>query len=85
MRAIETTATVDEQGQLTLDQSLDIATSQRVRVIVLIAEDEDVTGQAYPDLTESQKRELDYRIDDYEANPDNTLTWDQVKASIKEQ
>lgn len=41
MKAIETTATVNEQGQLTLDQSLDIATPQRVRVIVLITEDED--------------------------------------------
>ena len=85
MKAIETTATVNEQGQLTLDQSLDIATPQRVRVIVLITEDEDVAGQAYPDLTDDQKRELDYRIDDCEAHPDNTLTWDQVKVSIKKQ
>ena len=41
--------------------------------------------QAYPDLTEPQKRELDYRIDDYEMNPDNVLTWEEIKASIRGQ
>jgi putative addiction module component (TIGR02574 family) len=30
--------------------------------------------QDYPDLTESQKRELDRRIDDYERNPDQVIT-----------
>ncbi|MBL1174188.1 type II toxin-antitoxin system RelN family antitoxin [Pantanalinema sp. GBBB05] len=38
MRAIETTGTVNEQGQLCLDQPLDVAEPQRVRVIVLLAE-----------------------------------------------
>ena len=36
--------------------------------------------QAYPDLTEAQKRELDDRIDNYEMNPDNILTWEEIKA-----
>jgi putative addiction module component (TIGR02574 family) len=39
--------------------------------------------QVDPDLTEPQKRELDRRIDDYEANPDDVMTWTEVKASIK--
>jgi len=39
--------------------------------------------QAYPALTEAQKRELDDRIDDYKMNPDNILTWEEIKASIK--
>jgi putative addiction module component (TIGR02574 family) len=30
--------------------------------------------QDYLDLTESQKRELDRRIDDYERNPDQVIT-----------
>ncbi|MDD1414443.1 addiction module protein [Dolichospermum sp. ST_con] len=30
--------------------------------------------QAYPNLTAAQKRELDHRITDYEANPDNVMT-----------
>jgi hypothetical protein len=41
MKAIETTATLDETGQLTLDRSLDVSKPQRVRVIVLISEDEE--------------------------------------------
>ena len=41
--------------------------------------------QAYPDLTEAQKRELDYRIDDYEMNPHNILTWEKIKASMRGQ
>ena len=28
----------------------------------------------YPDLTEPQKREIDRRIDEYQLNPENTLT-----------
>ncbi|HAC64488.1 MAG TPA: hypothetical protein DCF68_13350 [Cyanothece sp. UBA12306] len=41
--------------------------------------------QAYPNLTETQKRELDRTIDDSEINPDNFLTWEEVKTSIKGQ
>jgi putative addiction module component (TIGR02574 family) len=38
--------------------------------------------QAYPDLTTAQKRELDRRITDYETNPDDVMTWEEIKASI---
>ena len=40
MKAIETTATINERGQLSLDSPLEVSLNQRVRVIVLIAEDE---------------------------------------------
>ncbi|WP_204151977.1 addiction module protein [Leptolyngbya sp. CCY15150] len=39
--------------------------------------------QAYPDLTEAQQHELDSRIDSYESDPDNVLTWQDIKASVK--
>jgi putative addiction module component (TIGR02574 family) len=39
--------------------------------------------KAYPELTEPQKQELDNRIKDHEINPDNTMTWEEIKASIK--
>ena len=39
--------------------------------------------KAYPELTEAQKQELDNRIKDHEINPDNTMTWEEIKASIK--
>ena len=48
MKAIETTATIDETGRLTLDQSLDIHKPQRVRVIVLISEDEELDPDETP-------------------------------------
>lgn len=41
MKAIETTATLSENGQLTLDEPLTLDINSRVRVIVLIAEPED--------------------------------------------
>lgn len=41
MKAIETTATINEIGQLTLDTLLDVTKPQRVRVIVLIADDDE--------------------------------------------
>lgn len=41
MKAIETTATFTETGQLTLDEPLNLAQNSRVRVIVLIAEPEE--------------------------------------------
>ncbi len=41
MKAIETTATLTENGQLTLDEPLTLGMNSRVRVIVLITEPED--------------------------------------------
>jgi hypothetical protein len=41
MKAIETNATLTEQGQLTLDEPLSFTHPSRVRVIVLVPEDED--------------------------------------------
>jgi putative addiction module component (TIGR02574 family) len=39
--------------------------------------------QAYPDLTEVEKQELDHRITAYETNPDDIMTWEDIKDSIK--
>jgi putative addiction module component (TIGR02574 family) len=43
------------------------------------------TEQVHLELTELQKKELDDRINDYDLNPENILTWEEVKASIKKQ
>jgi hypothetical protein len=40
MKAIETTAITNDRGQLSLDIPLQISANRRVRVIVLISEDE---------------------------------------------
>jgi len=34
-------------------------------------------------LSEALKEELDRRIADMESNPDDEMTWDEVKASIR--
>ena len=41
MKAIETTATINESGQLTLDKSLGVTKPQRVRIIVLLTEEDE--------------------------------------------
>lgn len=48
MKAIETTATINEQGQLLLDSPLEIDVDQRVRVIVLVGEEEDLDPDDTP-------------------------------------
>ncbi|MEM8637993.1 MAG: hypothetical protein AAGG51_04120 [Cyanobacteria bacterium P01_G01_bin.54] len=52
MKAIETTATLNENGQLTLDQPLVISHSSRVRVIVLIPEDEELDKDSIETIRE---------------------------------
>lgn len=35
-------------------------------------------------LTDAQRAELDRRIAEHEANPDDVVTWDEVRASLIE-
>ena len=73
---MDITATLNEIASLNVEDRI---------LLVQAIWDSIAAEQAYPDLTEVQKRELDYRIDDYEMNPDNVLTWEEIKASIKGQ
>jgi putative addiction module component (TIGR02574 family) len=73
---MDITATLNEIAALSIED--------RIRLVQAIW-DSIAAEQAYPDLTDTQKRELDDRIDDYEMNPDNILTWEEIKASIKRQ
>ena len=34
-----------------------------------------------PSITDAQRKELDYRLTDHLANPNDVLSWDEVKAS----
>jgi putative addiction module component (TIGR02574 family) len=40
-----------------------------------------VERDAVPPLTEAQREELDRRLADHESNPDDVVSWDDVKAS----
>ncbi|MDZ8052678.1 MAG: addiction module protein [Aulosira sp. ZfuVER01] len=68
----------------TLNEIAALSVEERIRLVQAIW-DSIATEQAYPDLTEAQKQELDYLIDDYETNPGNLLTWEEIKASVKRQ
>ena len=48
MKAIETTATINESEQLTLDKSLGVTKPQRVRVIVLLTEEDEAEEDETP-------------------------------------
>ncbi len=39
-------------------------------------------GPSGPPITEAQKKELDRRIADHDANPDDVVPWDEVKESV---
>lgn len=67
----------------TLNQIAALSIKDRIRLVQAIW-DSIAAEQAYPDLTQQQMHELDRRIDDYEAHPDNVLTWEEIRASIKE-
>ena len=36
-----------------------------------------------PELTEAQKEELDRRLAEHEANPDDVTPWEEVKANLE--
>lgn len=66
----------------TLKEITALSIETRIRIVQAIL-DSIALEQADLNLTEAQQRELDRRISDYEANPDNVLTWEEIKASIK--
>ena len=66
----------------TLNQIVALSVQDRIRLVQAIL-DSIAAEQVHPDLTDFQKQEIDRRIDDSEANHDNVLTWEEVKASVK--
>jgi putative addiction module component (TIGR02574 family) len=66
----------------TLNQIVALSVQDRIRLVQAILESI-AAEQVHADLTEFQKQELDRRIDDSETNPENVLTWEEVKASVK--
>jgi putative addiction module component (TIGR02574 family) len=68
----------------TLNEIVALSIEERINLVQDIW-DSIAADQAYSDLTDLQKQELERRTADYEANPDNVMTWDAIKASIKGQ
>ncbi len=59
-----------------------LTVEERIRIVQVILESIDVT-QAYPELTLELKQELDWRARAYDANPDDVMTREEVRASIR--
>jgi putative addiction module component (TIGR02574 family) len=68
----------------TLNEITALSVEERIRLVQAIW-DSIAAEQTYPDLTEAQKQVLDQRIEDSDTDPENVLTWDEVRASIKRQ
>jgi putative addiction module component (TIGR02574 family) len=68
----------------TLNEIVALSIEERINLVQDIW-DSIAADRACADLTDIQKQELDRCITDYDANPDNVLTWEEVKASIKRQ
>ncbi|QSJ20987.1 addiction module protein [Nostoc sp. UHCC 0702] len=66
----------------TLKEITSLNVADRIRIVQAIL-DSIASEQVDPELTEVQQQELDRRISDYDANPDDVLTWEEIKASIK--
>jgi putative addiction module component (TIGR02574 family) len=66
----------------TLDEIKALPVPDRIRLVQAIWDsiEEDA---APPDLTDAQKAELDRRLADLRANPDNVLTWEEIKAYVR--
>jgi putative addiction module component (TIGR02574 family) len=66
------TQLLDEARKLSVDEQIELAEALWDNI---------VERNAVPPLIDAQKAELDRRIDDHEAHPDDVVLWDEVKAS----
>jgi len=65
------TQLLDQARQLSLDEQLEL---------IEALWDGIADRSAAPPLTDTQRAELDRRIVDHEANPDDVIPWNEVKA-----
>ena len=65
----------------TLNKIATLKVEDRIRLVQAIW-DSIAAEEAYPELTEEEKQELDNRIAESDANPDNVMTWEEVRNSI---
>ena len=63
-----------------LQQASELNIDEQIELVEAIW-DGIVSRGAIPSLTESQKTELDHRLADHLANPDDVIPWSEVKAA----
>ena len=78
MKALKVMATIDEQGQLTLDRPLTINKNSRVEVIVLIPEEADLDDKSQTEVL------ADFRQAWHEAMSGQTIPVAQLWEGIED-
>jgi len=63
-----------------LDQARQLSLEEQLELVEALW-DSIAEHNAIPPLTDAQKAELDRRIADHEANPDDVVDWNDVKAA----
>ena len=66
----------------TLNEIAALKVEDRIRLVQAMW-DSIAAEQAYPELTDEQKQELDKRIAESDAESDNVMTWQEVRNSIR--
>ncbi len=66
----------------TLNEIVNLKIEDRIRLVQAIW-DSIEAEQAYPEFTDEEKQELDDRIAESDANPDNVMTWEEVRNFIR--
>lgn len=64
-----------------LEQARKLDVNEQIDLVEAIWESI-VSQDAVPPLTSAQKTELDRRLTEHLANPDDVIPWDEVKAAV---
>lgn len=82
MRAVEVTGSIDEKGQLALDQPIKVVAPSRVRVIVLFAELTDEIDENAPEDTSVEEIKASLRRAVQEAKAGQRIPLSQMWEGI---
>jgi putative addiction module component (TIGR02574 family) len=67
--------------KIDLDEVLRLPVAERIRLVEAIWDSIAEDSAAVP-LTDAQRTELDRRLAEHEADPDDVVSWEEIKASI---
>lgn len=59
-----------------------LSSDDRLRLVEAIWDGFDAETEPLPPISEAQRRELERRLREHEANPDDVVSWDEVKARL---